>query len=103
VVNLRDSIGVILIFAFVTALGLMFWKAVPADHKDLITYMLGQLSGLVGGHYTINAGAAKLDEKRVENTKAAFDAITATAQGVTGADTAAIHSGDAVTVVKDAE
>jgi len=105
--NLRDSIGVILIFAFVTALGLMFWKAVPADNKDLITYMLGQLSGFVGGviaaHYTINAGAAKLDEKRAENTAKAFEAITATAQGVTGADTAAIHSGDAVTVVKDAE
>jgi len=102
--NIRDSIGALLIVAFVTALGLMFWKAVPADNKDLITYMLGQLSGFVGGviaaHYTINAGAEKLDAKRADNTKAAFEAITATAQATTTADPNAIHDGDTLEVNK---
>lgn len=103
--NLRDTIGSILLFAFVGALGLMFWVTVPPDNKDLITYMLGQLSGFVGGvvaaHYTINAGQQKLDEKKSENTAKAFDAITATANASAAtSDSAVIHDGDAVTVFK---
>lgn len=77
--NLRDTLGIGLVIAFVGALFVLFWKAIPTENEQLIVYMLGQLSGFVAGvvsyHYVMN----KVNEKATENTAKAFDAITAAA------------------------
>lgn len=79
--NIRDLIGLILLGAFIGALGVLFWKAIPPENEQLIVYMLGQLSGFVAGvvalHYVTKAGEKELDAKRVDNTSKALDAIKA--------------------------
>lgn len=79
--NLRDIIGTALIAAFIAALAVLFWKAIPTENEQLIVYMLGQLSGFVAGvvafHYVQKAGEKELDAQRAENTQAAFRAIEA--------------------------
>lgn len=56
---LRDWIGVSLIFAFVTALGALLFKNIPAANEQIIVYMIGQLSGFVGSvvayHYVMTS------------------------------------------------
>lgn len=78
--TLRSVLGIVLVFGFMAALTLLFWIAIPKQNEQLITYMLGQLSGFVGAvvgyHYTMNA----LNAKASENTGAAFDAMLAQAQ-----------------------
>lgn len=78
--ELRDWIGVAIIFAFVAALQLLFWVTIPTENEQLITYMLGQLSGfvaaIVGYHYV----TSKSDEDKTANTGKAFDAIRAAAE-----------------------
>lgn len=59
--RLRDAIGIALISGFLSALGMLFFKAIPGENEQLITYMLGQLSGFAGGivayHYSSTAGS----------------------------------------------
>jgi hypothetical protein len=77
--GLRDAIGVFLVTAFVGALGVLFWKAIPSQNEQLIVYMLGQLSGFVAGvvsfHYVTKAGDREMERKRADNTAKALDAI----------------------------
>lgn len=80
--NVKDSIGVFLVLAFIGAMVALLWKAIPKDNEQLLSYMLGQLSGLVAGvvsyHYIRSSGDKELDQLRAENTKAALDALGAT-------------------------
>lgn len=67
--------------------------------KTLLTLVIGTaiVNMILAFHFTAN----KSDEAKTENTKAAFDAITATANATGGqADPDAIRDGDAVTVEK---
>lgn len=77
---LRDWIGIALIFSFVTTLGVLFFKLIPEKNSDLITYMLGQLSGfvatVVGYHYVTSVS----DDTRSANTGKAFDALKSQAE-----------------------
>lgn len=105
--NFRDVLGAALLVAFVTALGLLFWKAIPQENEQLIVYMLGQLSGFVAGvvayHYVTKAGEKELDAQRADNTAKAFDAIKAAAEAMppsTGADPNALREGDTVELNK---
>src|SRR5688572_27271595 len=79
--NIRDLIGLVLIGSFIGAMGAMFQVAIPEQNKDLLTYMLGQLSGFVAAvvalHYVTKAGEKELDAKRAENTGKALDLATA--------------------------
>lgn len=77
---LRDWIGIALIFTFCTALTTLFLMPIPASNEQLITYMLGQLSGFVSSVVALHYVASKSDEDKTINTGKAFDAITATAQ-----------------------
>jgi hypothetical protein len=102
-VNLRDAIGTALIGAFIGAMGILFWKAIPPSNEQLIVYMLGQLSGFVAGvvsfHYVTKSGEKELEQQRTENTGKALDAIKAAAETVpadhTGAAKAAEQVADA--------
>jgi membrane associated rhomboid family serine protease len=71
--TLKDAIGIALIGAFIAVLFILFWKEIPAKNEQLIVYMLGQLSGFVGGvisaHYVHKAGEEKLAAAREETTR----------------------------------
>lgn len=87
--TLKDVIGVSLIGAFVAVLFILFWKEIPAKNEQLIVYMLGQLSGFVGGvisaHYVHKAGEDKLEAQRQETAKAQAEATKSTAEAVVAA------------------
>lgn len=55
----RNVVGGIVVGSFVGALIALFILPIPKDNEQLITYMLGQLSGFVGGviayHYASTA------------------------------------------------
>lgn len=80
---IANLIGLGLIAAFIGALIMLCWRAIPPSNEQLITYMLGQLSGMALGvvsyHYAMNAGQALSDAKKTQNTGKAFEAITAVA------------------------
>ena len=86
--SLGAGLGVVLVIAFVSAIGVLFFHAIPKSNEQLITYMLGQLSGFVGGvvayHYTLN----KLNEKASQNTRELAQAMQAQATAI-GAGTGA--------------
>lgn len=77
---LRDWIGIALIFTFCSALGTLFFKAIPPTNEQIIVYMLGQLSGFVSAVVAFHYITSKGDEEKTANTGKAFDAIAA-AQG----------------------
>lgn len=102
---IRDLIGLFLITAFVGAMVALLWKAIPGENEQLLSYMLGQLSGFVGGvvgfWYVSKAGEKELEAKRADNTNKAFDAIRA-AQAAPASQPAddAIRPGDEVRIEK---
>ena len=105
--NLRDAIGIALIAAFVGALGVLFWKAIPKDNEQIIVYVIGQLSGFVSAivafHYVTKAGEKELEQSRADNTGKAFEAVRAAALASppsTDAETVEVH-GENVTVQRD--
>jgi hypothetical protein len=90
---LANVIGCALISGFLGSLIALFCIPIPDANKDLITYMLGQLSGFAGGivayHYTLSASQREqearqsaLDVKRADNTGKLADAVVAAATGV---------------------
>lgn len=76
----REVLGAVLVAGFIAALSLLFWVTIPKPNEQLITYMLGQLSGFVSAvvayHYTMNA----LNVKATANTGDAFRAMAAQAE-----------------------
>lgn len=79
-ITLRDLLGVALVAGFMAALGLLFWVAIPKPNEQLITYMLGQISGFVGAvvayHYTMNS----LNTQATANTGEMLRTMRAQAQ-----------------------
>lgn len=79
----RNGLAFFLIGSFVGSLVALTFRPIPADNKDLLTYMLGQLSGMalmaLGYYFTKGAGQDAQDAARTENTAKALDTIKATA------------------------
>jgi uncharacterized membrane protein len=101
----RNLLAFALIGAFVGVIPLFVYKSIPEANKDVITYMVGQLSGMaltaLAFYFTNKAGQDALDVKKSDNTAKAFEAITATAGAATGSrDPNAIREGDEVTMEK---
>lgn len=89
----RNLLAFFLVGAFVSTLPMLIFKDIPASNKDIIVYMVGQLSGMatlaLGFYFVQKAGQDALDAKRAETTGKMADAITATANSTTaGGDTA---------------
>lgn len=74
---LANVIGCSVVFGFLGALFALFVIPIPPQNEQVITYMIGQLSGFAGGilayHYTSKAGEKELDAKRADNTAALTD------------------------------
>lgn len=62
----RNVLGAILVCAFIGAIIVLFIRPYPGENSDLLTYMLGQLSGFAGGivsyHYASTASSAQKNE-----------------------------------------
>lgn len=106
---LANVIGCALISGFLGALFALFIFPIPAENEQIVTYMIGQLSGFAGGivayHYTMSAGQKELEAKRADNTARAFEAITETAKAANPSPPpdVVLKPGETATVAADQE
>lgn len=106
---MRNALALMLVGGFVFMIPLFVFKAIPNGNEQLITYMLGQLSGMaltaLSFYYVNKVGQDALDAKRTENTGKALEAIKATAQAsATGEPAAAdieLAPGETATVAAE--
>ena len=81
----RNLLAFLLVASFISIIPAAMLVVIPEANRDLITYMVGQLSGMaltVLGFYFINkVGADALDAKRADNTNKMADAVIAAAGG----------------------
>lgn len=79
----RNFLAFALVGAFITCIPLFAVKAIPTANKDIVTYMVGQLSGMaltaLGFYFVNKAGQDALDAKRAETTGKMADAVVAAA------------------------
>ena len=80
----RNFLAMILIGAFIGTVVVFVFRGIPTENKDLVTYMVGQLSGMatsaVAQYFTKSAGQDTLDRQRADTTGKMADAIVAAAQ-----------------------
>lgn len=80
---MRSRLAFMLTGSFVGTLPLLLFRPLPTENKDILTYMIGQLSGMalmaLGHYFTNRAGQDALDEKRADNTGKLADAVVAAA------------------------
>lgn len=92
----RNWLAFCLVSAFIAVLPLLVFKTIPGDNKEIIVYMIGQLSGMATtalGFYFVNkAGQDALDAKRADNTGKMADAVVAAANATPQADAGAQSS-----------
>lgn len=106
---MRNVLAFMLIGAFITVLPVLIWKMIPTANEQIITYMLGQLSGMATlalGFYFVNkAGQDAADAQKSDNTAKFADAVraqadataaTAAVAAVAGQDVATGKQGDPV-------
>ena len=83
--KMRNLLSFLLVGAFISCLPVFTFKAIPEANEQLITYMVGQLSGMATmalGFYFVNkVGQDAQDAKRAENTGKMADAVIAAATG----------------------
>lgn len=79
----RNFLAFALVGAFISCIPLFVIIAIPSGNKDIVTYMVGQLSGMalsaLGFYFVKQAGQEALDTKRAENTGKLADAVVAAA------------------------
>lgn len=96
----RNLLAFLLVASFISIIPAAMIVVIPEANRDLITYMVGQLSGMaltVLGFYFINkVGADALDAKRADNTNKMADAVIAAAGGASSAAPDATAAADAV-------
>lgn len=91
----------LLVGAFITVVPLFIFKTIPEQNKDIITYMIGQLSGMattaLGFYFVTKAGQDRLDAQRADNTGKLADAVHA-AVAVNAPPSDALKDGETVTL-----
>ncbi len=102
---MRNLLAFILVGSFVSFVGVLLWKEIPEKNEQLLSYMLGQVSGMalmaLGFYFVNKVGQDALDAKRTENTGKALEAIKATASASgNGNDPDVVHTGDEVRIEK---
>lgn len=103
---MRNLLAFMLVLAFISVLPVFTFKTIPEANEQIITYMVGQLSGMaltaLGFYFVNKAGQDVADAKRSENTKTLGDAINkaldqnAPSDGKGGT----IRSGDTIVIDK---
>lgn len=64
--NFRDWLAAGLTFAFISVIVSLLFKSFPSDNRELLVYLVGQLSGFVGTALALYFGANKHDEQATE-------------------------------------
>lgn len=104
---MRNLLAFVLVGAFVVFSGALLWKGIPEKNEQLISYMLGQLSGMaltaLGFYFVNKVGQDALDAKRAENTGKLADAVTTAVQSSTTPDVKEAEARGAETVADAAE
>jgi len=81
----RNALAFFLIGSFVGAVVALTFRAIPIDNKDILTYMVGQLSGMatmvLGFYFTKGAGQDALDATKSANTGKLANAVVAAVTG----------------------
>lgn len=84
----KNVLAFCLVGAFIACIPLLIFKTIPEANEQIITYMVGQLSGMaltaLGFYFVNKAGQDALDTARSDNTAKAFDAIKAAAEATPG-------------------
>ncbi len=103
----RNLLAFFLISSFVGTLPALVLFPMPGENKDIIVYVIGQLSGMatmaLGFYFTQKAGQDNLDAKRSETQSKLADAVLASAQGSGAQEPAKAAANAADKVVKGAE
>ena len=101
--TVRNALAMLLVIAFISTIPMFLLATIPEANKEIITYMVGQLSGMaltaLGFYFVSKVGQDALDAKRTENTGKLAEAITATANAGTLAGDTPVD----VHVVNDSE
>jgi len=78
---MRNLLAFLLVGAFIAVLPLFAFKKIPEANKDIIVYMVGQLSGMaltaLGFYFVNKVGQDALDATRADNTGKMAEAVTA--------------------------
>jgi hypothetical protein len=81
--KVRAYLAIFLVGAFVGSLMVFVFVGIPTDNKDIVTYMVGQLSGMttmaLGLYFSNKIGQDTLDAARSETTNKLADAVVAAA------------------------
>lgn len=76
----RNGLAGLLVMAFIGAMGAFTFFIIPTENKDILTYMVGQLSGMattvLGFYFVSKVGQDALDTKRADTTGKLADAMT---------------------------
>lgn len=95
----RNALAFFLIGSFIGSLIALTFRPIPVDNKDLLTYMLGQLSGMatmaLGFYFTKGAGQDAQDAARVEYTGKLVDAVAASAPAAEPAEVMVVNPPEA--------
>lgn len=88
--RMRNILSFLLVGAFISVLPVFTFKIVPTGNKDILTYMVGQLSGMatmaLGFYFTNKVGQDALDAQRTENTGKMAEAVTTALKTSAGPD-----------------
>lgn len=101
----RNFLAFALIGTFVSVIPLFVFKTIPEQNKDIITYMVGQLSGMaltaLGWYFVNKAGEDALASKRTETTGKLADAVVAASNSIPSADGAVKAADEVATAAAD--
>ena len=96
--RMRNLLAFLLVGAFVSAVPLFAFVVIPEKNEQIITYMVGQLSGMATlalGFYFVNkVGQDALDATRADNTGKMAEAVTAALKTSEKGDAAAKAADD---------
>ncbi|WEK42997.1 MAG: hypothetical protein P0Y64_16895 [Candidatus Sphingomonas colombiensis] len=73
----RGALAFLLLGAFSIALFVMFWRTIPEGNRETLTYMLGQLSGMVTTALAFYYSSSKSSADRNDITAKALDTVAA--------------------------
>lgn len=64
--QIRAALAAVLVAGFLIAIGLLFWRGIPENNRELMSYMLGQLSGFVAAIVVFNFGSTQGSEDKTD-------------------------------------
>ena len=81
--TVRNTLATLLVMSFILTLPMFVLVSIPKSNEQIITYMVGQLSGMatlaLGFYFVSKVGQDAMDAKRAENTGKVLDLANATA------------------------